>query len=405
MTSDIIAISGFGSVSPLGAHRKQIWENYSDCNHYLSHRDFNNHSYIAGSLHPDAENALQNLIKSFPRLKRLDRTALLAILASLKAVEDAKWNSAADPKTFINIGSSRGATELWEKFHTAFLADVNKETALLTSPLTTLGNVSSEVASFLSVDAVTMESSVTCSTALQAIANGMAWLKAGMAEKVLAGGTEAPITPFTFAQLEALGIYSKRNEDKFPCQPLSMDTKNENSFVLGEAAAVFALEKFNKEKNYYAVIESAGFSFERPPSATGIAEDGGVIYSAMKKAMAEMITEEPVDLILMHAPGTLKGDQAELNAIKRLFPENIPYCYSGKWKTGHTYAASAALNIELALYCLQQNEYPVFPYPSIIEQKNKCDIKKVMINAIGFGGNAACVILSLPLLFESKPHY
>jgi 3-oxoacyl-[acyl-carrier-protein] synthase II len=399
MTSDIIAISGFGSVSPLGDQREQIWKHYSDGNHYLTSCNFNNHSYIAGSLHPDAENALQELLKKIPRLKRLDRTAFLAILASAKAVEDAKWNIAEDNKSLVNIGSSRGATELWEKFHTAFLADDKKETALLTSPLTTLGNVSSEVASFLSIDAVTIESSVTCSTALQAIANGMAWLKAGMAEKVLAGGTEAPITPFTFAQLEALGIYSKRNDDKYPCQPLSVDAKNENTFVLGEAAAVFALEKFDREKKYYAVIESAGFSFERPPSATGIAEDGGVIYSAMKKAMSEMITEEPVDLILMHAPGTQKGDQAELNAIKRLFQDKMPYYYSGKWKTGHTYAASAALNIELAIYCLQQNKYPAFPYPTIFMQNSKRDIKKVIINATGFGGNAASIIVSNPALF------
>jgi 3-oxoacyl-[acyl-carrier-protein] synthase II len=399
MLSDRIAITGYGSVSPSGGDPKRCWNSYFLPRHALVELEFNNKKYMSGAIHPLVESEICILIRNFPRLKRLDRTALLAILASDRAMKSIVQDEGKDFKTLVNIGSSRGATGIWEHFHEAYLSDKQAKTALLTSPLTTLGNISSEVASFMSINSFAIDSSSTCSTALQAIMNGVAWLRAGMADRILAGGSEAPLTPFTFAQIEALGIYSKDRDHAFPCRPLYADFKPENTFVLGEAASVVVLEKLSKSNNPLAVINSFGYAFQSPPSATGISEDGDVIYRAMKMAVDSMETSADIDLVLMHAPGTVKGDQAELTAIKTLFPVNLPFCFSGKWKTGHCYAASAGLNTELAIQCLQHNDYPEFPYKNLLHQKKKSGIKNIMINATGFGGNAVSIILSRPSLF------
>ncbi|MGD0711834.1 MAG: hypothetical protein ABR968_11730, partial [Bacteroidales bacterium] len=136
-----------------------------------------------------------------------------------------------------------------------------------------------------------------------------------------------------------------------------------------------------------------------PPTLTGISEDGSLIAASMKMAIENMLTDNNIDLVLLHSPGTVKGDEAEMNAINEVFKGNMPNLFSNKWKVGHSYSASPALNLELALLCLQNNFYPVFPYKTEISNRAR-NIHKVMINATGFGGNATSIIISLPdLLF------
>ncbi|HSI90742.1 MAG TPA: beta-ketoacyl synthase N-terminal-like domain-containing protein, partial [Adhaeribacter sp.] len=186
----------------------------------------------------------------------------------------------------------------------------------MSSPTTTLGNLASWVAQDLAVSGPVISHSITCSTALQAIANGFAWLKAGMAEKFLAGGTEAPLTPFTIAQMNALKIYAETLQpEKFPCQPHNPEKRN--TFVLGEGAAVFALEmlpfsalKLRPEKP--VILEGVGFGTETIGSKTGISEEGLHFQKAMQNALKSTGSDEPIDLVIMHAPGTAAGDAAEL---------------------------------------------------------------------------------------------
>jgi 3-oxoacyl-(acyl-carrier-protein) synthase len=78
-----------------------------------------------------------------------------------------------------------------------------------------------------------------------------------------------------------------------------------------------------------------------------------------------------------------------------VFKGNMPNLFSNKWKIGHTYSASPALNLELAMLCLQNNFSPSFPYKTEVCNRAR-NIRKVMINATGFGGNATSIIVSLP---------
>ncbi len=401
--NDFIAITGYGSVSPLGKDRKSIYSSYLSCENAFKIRHFNHKEYAVAPLNHAAEEALVRLMLDNARYRKIDKSVLMAIYASSLALSEANWADSLNKITGVNIGSSRGTTGLFEQLHSEFLKSKTHETQIITSPLTTLGYISNEVASYLNLTGPLINTSVTCSTALQAISNAFAWLKAGMADRFMAGGSEAPLTKFTIAQVEALGIYTKKTHDAYPCTPMIAKEPKENSFALGEGAAVFALEKMNlqqiESQKPLGVIESIGFSFERPPSPSGIAADGMLISSSMKMALNDMNTDNDIDLIIMHAPGTIKGDEAELNAIQNIFRNKIPNLYSNKWKIGHTYAASAALNIELALICIQNNFNPAFPYPVNVNH-TKRNIKKVMINATGFGGNSTSIIVSHPDLFS-----
>ncbi len=100
-----------------------------------------------------------------------------------------------------------------------------------------------------------------------------------------------------------------------------------------------------------------------------------------------------VDAIVMHAPGTIKGDSSEYEAIKKIFEDTLPLLTTNKWKIGHTFGASGLLSLEMAILMMQNNTFIGVPYLEgdfII----KTDIRKVLINAVGFGGNAVSVLIS-----------
>ena len=153
-------------------------------------------------------------------------------------MKNANWNTSDN--FGINIGSSRGATRLFEMYHENFLK--NKQTSVLTSPTTTLGNISSWVSQDLQSQGPEISHSVTCSTSLHSVLNGIAWINSGMCDRFLVGGSEAPLTEFTIAQMQALKIYGREMEEEYPCKALDI-LKTKNSMVLGEGSSVACLEK------------------------------------------------------------------------------------------------------------------------------------------------------------------
>ena len=110
----------------------------------------------------------------------------------------------------------------------------------------------------------------------------------------------------------------------------------------------------------------------------------------MTMALKDIVPSE-VDVIVMHAPGTVKGDFSEWNAIKKVFGNSVPFLTTNKWKLGHTFATSGLLSIELAILMLQHQE--VIHVPFITKQKRPKRIEKILVNSVGFGGNAVSVLL------------
>ena len=316
----------------------------------------------------------------------------MAILASREAVKNAGWNLGEN--FGINIGSSRGATQLFESHHKEFIE--TGKTATLTSPTTTLGNISSWVAHDLKSSGLAISHSITCSTALHAILNAVAWLQSGMATKFLVGASEAPLTDFTLAQMDALKIYSKEQGD-YPCLALDFE-KKKNTMVLGEGVSVACLELGEKE-NALAYIQGIGYATDDLEHNISISEEAKCFQESMKMALENTPLNE-VDAIVMHAPGTIKGDLSEYKAIQKLFnarpgtePVEVPLLTTNKWKLGHTFGTSGMLSVELAIMMMQNNTFISVPFVS--KQTQVKPIRKVLVNAVGFGGNAVSVLLSL----------
>jgi 3-oxoacyl-(acyl-carrier-protein) synthase len=389
--SQTISITAIASISSLGNSSEMIWENYLTVNHCFSSQFLDHNKTLVAALDSTSKAEVELLRQSDIKYKALDKSVLYAMVASRSAIEKAGWSKEA---IFgINIGSSRGATDLFEKHFQEYLETGKAQT--LASPTTTLGNISSWVAHDLQSTGPEISHSITCSTALHAILNGVAWLRAGMADKFLVGGSEAPLTDFTIGQMRALKIYSKSDE-QYPNRALDLD-KKQNTMILGEGAGVCCLE-IGKKENALAYIEGIGYATEILEHNISISAEATCFQKSMKMALENTAISE-VDAIVMHAPGTIKGDLTEYRAIEKVFGDRLPLLTTNKWKIGHTFGASGILSMEMAILMMQHNQFIGLPFlddsnPFGVQNSERV-IKKVLVNAVGFGGNAVSVLLSL----------
>lgn len=381
-----ISITAIASVSPLGNDSQHIWNAYQNDEHCFTSVDFDGNTALAARLDQHSKDLVDALRQSDTKYKSLDDSVLFAIAASREAVKRAGWTEEA--QFGINLGSSRGATGLFEKYYRDFLDSGKAST--LSSPTTTAGNISSWVAHDLQNDGPDISHSITCSTALHALLNGVAWLRSGMADKFLVGGSEAPLTPFTIAQMQAMKIYAKEAQT-FPCRASDL-TKKQNTMLLGEGAAVCCLEIGMKE-NALAYIEGIGYATEVLEHNVSISAEADCFQKSMKMALRNTNADE-VDVIVMHAPGTKNGDNTEFKAIQKVFGDDLPLLTTNKWKIGHTFGASGMLGMEMALLMMQHNTFIGVPFTPVQTQQKP--IRKIMINAVGFGGNAVSILISKP---------
>jgi 3-oxoacyl-(acyl-carrier-protein) synthase len=389
-----ISIMAISSISPLGVSLEEAWQGYQDTGHtFVQKRIIDTETWMAPL--QDASKKHIKTLRETPNYKNLDDSVLFAIIASRKAIEDAGWNQRDN--FGINIGSSRGATALFEKYHEEFVH--SKSTSALSSPTTTLGNISSWVAQDLQTRGPEISHSITCTTSLHSILNGMAWIKSGMADKFLVGGSEAPLTPFTITQMKAMKIYSNSalnaklgSGEDYPCRALDLK-KTKNSFVLGEGASVACLEA-GRRPNALAEIVGVGYATEILEHGASLSAEAICFQRSMSMALGKINPAE-VDVIVMHAPGTLKGDLSEYKAIEKVFSPNLPALTTNKWKLGHTFGASGMLNVEMAVLMMRHQKFIDVPFINTNIRPTK--IHQVLINAVGFGGNAVSILLKAPM--------
>ncbi|MDR5589162.1 beta-ketoacyl synthase N-terminal-like domain-containing protein [Christiangramia sediminicola] len=377
-----VSISSIGTISPLGNTPEEIWKNYLSDDHFFQLNEEKDQLSWTGDLPENLKKEVIDLRNENSKYRYLDDSVLFAILAARSAFRDLKIS---DREAGINVGSSRGATGLFEKYHEEFIKTGKSST--YSSPSTTLGNISSWVAQDLQLEGPEFSHSVTCSTGMHSILNAIAWLQSGMANTFLAGGSEAPLTGFTLAQMRAMKIYASENLD-FPCRSLDIE-KSKNSMILSEAAGIVSLTSEMNE-NSKAVIKGIGYANETLKHGASLSKNGECLQKSMKMAMKNCATKD-IDGIVMHAPGTIGGDLAEVNAVKSVFDEEIPAITSNKWKTGHSFAASGILSLQMAILMLDNQRFLTVPFSEFKKQPDK--LENIIVNSVGFGGNAVSILV------------
>jgi 3-oxoacyl-[acyl-carrier-protein] synthase II len=344
------------------------------------------------------------------RERRLDRAAQLALAASATALGDAGLAAAdwsGDERSGVVLGSSRGVTERLEEWHGRYLADGPRAIGPHASPHTTAGNLSGAVARRFGLRGPALSVSAACASATQAIGLAFDLVRHGRADIMLAGGTEACLTPFAMAMFASAGILSRRvDEPVAACRPFDRDR---DGIVVGEGAGMVVLESLESAERRGARIhcELLGFGSTCDAlSLTAVPEDGGGLARAITVALADAgVPPEDIDYVNAHGTGTRTGDRAETLAIKAaLGPQawRVPVS-STKSMTGHLIGASGGIEAIACALAITSGEVP--PTINLDHPDPDCDLdyvpreaRRVVVRraislSMGFGGTNACLVL------------
>ncbi len=333
----------------------------------------------------------------------ISRTVLMGAIAIRQALEQAGIATEGKRVVVIN-GTTVAGMDVTERF----LRQMKEDDGLL--PLLEkhdCGSSTRQMADLAGLaDAEVCTVSTACSSAVNAIILGSEMLKAGEADIVIAGGTEA-LSLFHLNGFNSLMIL-----DKEQCRPFD---KSRAGLNLGEGAAFLVLTRSlekSEELRVKAYIRGYGNRCDAFHQ-TASSEDGEGAYLAMCDAL-QMAGLKPEDIhyINAHGTGTPNNDASESAAIRRVFGEEIPPVSSTKGFTGHTTSASGAIETVICILALrhqflpanlgwkEQDEACIKPYGNskLINSKFKTGIcTSVLCNSFGFGGNdSALVISSVP---------
>lgn len=348
--------------------------------------------YIQGRLPAKIREALDHCVEE-KSLKHQDPLTRLAVLLVRALAE--KNRVASD--FGVVFGSSRGPTHRLE----SSIQDHQNHKKLhpLTSPTSTASSLPAAVARELGLEGPSLYVSAACSTGLHSVIQAAASIHMGLAKGMIAGGAEYSNTAYTLEMLQAAKVYAANEEHEYPCQPGGEDR---TGMVLSEGAAAVILDS---DPWFPPLGELVGWGAATEKSTlTGISADGAVLGKAIQKALDTAgLKADDIDLIVGHGAGTRKGDAAELAAYEQIFEGRVPIVFH-KWMFGHMLGASACASLILGMHHLNQGQLPPHPYLGFGEagrgERRLHQQRHLLVTALGFGGNAAAVIVKNPALSQ-----
>lgn len=242
-----------------------------------------------------------------------------------------------------------------------------------------------------------------CSGGANAIGEAYLKIKHGYENIMVAGASDASITPFSIACFSAMKVLYRGNNINEASIPFD---KRRNGFVVGEGAAVLILENLEHAKarnaKIYAEIVGYGCNCDAYNMVSPDYE-GLTCTKAMKKALIDAgIEENDISYINAHGTSTVLNDKAESKAINKIF-KSKPYVSSTKSMTGHLLSASGALEALITIKTLETGIMPpIINYKdfdpdcdlNLVISKSKINhkMKYAMSNSFGFGGHNVCLI-------------
>lgn len=327
----------------------------------------------------------------------LTRTALLGIHAARESVQVSgidlsKW------RTGLISATTVGGMDKTENFFYDFLPD-QKKGRLRNVVNHECGKTTELIADDLGIRGFISTINTACSSSVNAIAFGARLINHGMLDVVVAGGTDA-LTKFTLNGFNSLMILDQRE-----CRPFDA---GRNGLNLGEGAGFLVLisDRVKRESNLKTIGVVSGFANTNDAfHQTASSPEGRGSFSAMQKALAMSgLTTDDIDYINLHGTGTLNNDLSEGTAVARLFGDRYPRLSSTKAFTGHTLGASGGIEAVFSLMAIQhQCVFPNLrfekPIPEIgltpqLQFEDGIEVRHVMSNSFGFGGNCSSMIFS-----------
>jgi 3-oxoacyl-[acyl-carrier-protein] synthase-1/3-oxoacyl-[acyl-carrier-protein] synthase II len=326
-------------------------------------------------------------VRTFETLETVPRTHSLALIAAREAL------ACADrPPDAIVLGAAGGGmstTEVLLKDKTADPSRYRDHGA---------GTVAAHVARAVGCRGPVLTVSTACSSGSVAIAMAMEMIRSGRADTVLAGGADA------LCRLTYYGFHTLQLVDPAGARPLDRDRRG---MTVGEGAAMLLLTSVDKPPwNVLCELLGAGLSCDAYHPAAPQPQGLGALR-AMRQALDDAGAKpSEIDYIHLHGTGTIDNDLSEARALNALFGRDMPMLSSTKGDTGHTLGAAGAIGAAVAAIAVREGRVPANggcknPDPELnlqpVMAPLRRNIQRVLVNAFGFGGNNASLVIGHPV--------
>jgi 3-oxoacyl-[acyl-carrier-protein] synthase II len=337
----------------------------------------------------------------------MDRNVLLALAAAQEAWADAHVEGVDPARVGILVGSAIGGIGTIAEQHRVFLERGPDRVSPFFIPSALVDTASGQIAIQLGITGPNFAPVSACATGSTSIGEGAATIRRGQADVVLAGGTEAAITPLILAGFCAMrGLVAEEDDPTLAMRPFDATRAG---FVMGEGACILVLEELAAARargaTIYAEVLGYGASNDAhhlaqpEPEATGVA----AMVSAALEAAA--VAPERVGYVNAHGTSTPLGDLAETRALRQVFGDHAYRLAVSSTKSvmGHCFGAAGAVEAMMCALALHHGVLPPTinyrtPDPEldldyVPNEARRVEVDVTVSNAMGLGGHNACVVL------------
>jgi 3-oxoacyl-[acyl-carrier-protein] synthase II len=403
-----VVVTGVGLVSPVGIGTKVNWEALCAGQSGIgpiTHFDATQFSArIAGEV--KGFDPLQFVEKK--DVKKMDVFIQLAIAASQFAVDDAALKVTPDIATRVGvfIASGIGGFSTIEREHKALLDGGPRRISPFFIPASIINLAAGQVSIRFGAKGPNSATCTACSASAHAIGDALEIIRRGRADVMIAGGSEAAITPMGVGGFAAMRALSTRNDD--PATASRPFDLHRDGFIMGEGSGVVILEElgFARKRGAAIYAELVGYGMSADAfHITAPSEDGDGGMRVMASAIDDAgVTPDRVDYVNAHGTSTPYNDKLETLAIKRLFGDHARKLAisSTKSMTGHLLGAAGGLEAGITVLAIKHQLVP----PTINYQTPdpECDLDYVpnaaramaieyaLSNSFGFGGTNGALL-------------
>jgi len=341
--------------------------------------------------------------------RKMARFIHLAIAAADEALKSANYkieNEEMAERTGVSIGSGIGGFDIIEREHSNLLNGGPRKISPFFIPSAIVNLAAGQVSMRHNAKGPNEATCTACTTSAHSIGDASRIIKYGDADVMIAGGSEAAITPMGVGGFAAMRALSTRNDD--PHHASRPWDRDRDGFVIGEGAGILILEELEhaRQRGVPILAEVVGYGMSADAyHITQPAEDGDGGFRVMRNAMRDAgIQPEQVGYVNAHGTSTPLGDEIEATAIKRAFGEQAykMLVSSTKSMTGHLLGGAGGLEAGITVLALREQIVP--PTANLDNPGEGCDLDFVphtarkaqmeyaMSNSFGFGGTNGCLV-------------
>tara|TARA_R110002072_G_scaffold88736_2_gene199212 strand:+ start:53 stop:1297 length:1245 start_codon:yes stop_codon:yes gene_type:complete len=405
-----VVVTGLGAVSPFGLGVDKLWTGLKAGESAIRPIELFDVSDFPVKFAGEVKDyvGLDHFEKR--KLRHLDRVTQFALLCSDEAIKDSGIDLDAADRTRIGtiVGSGIGGLDTTEQqVLTLHNRGVRRVSPFLV-PMMMINAASGEVAIRHGLKGPNFCVSSACASGNHALGLAMQMIRYGMADAVLAGGSEAALTPIGLAGFCAARALSTRNEE--PTKASRPFDKDRDGFVFGEGGALLFLESLEHAQARGARIYAEFTGFSNTDDAghiTAPSEDGEGARRAIQGAIEDAKLEpSAIDYVNAHGTSTSLNDVMETKAIKDVFGDHAYKLAVSSTKSmiGHLLGASAGIEAVIMAKAIQESIAPPTinhdePDPAcdldyVPNEARSMEINHAISNSFGFGGHNTCSVFS-----------